>query len=108
MNAPSKPVKVVALAPTLVTVIEAVRAAPGISKRHRDNIVDAIETVARGIGLDPSAIHTEPVPLRQRIDLVQRRAVSLTPARWRAMVQLLDDGLALAGLRKCPHACRRR
>ena len=102
MTAQLEKVYASAIAPSLATVIDAVRSNTGISAGLRRDIVQAIETVAQALGREPDFIAADPAALRQQLDKVGRGDVKLTPRRWRHLLALLDDGLVMAGIGKMP------
>lgn len=90
------------LLPTLGDVRDHVANAAGIPERRREEILSALNSVARAIGQPIGDIVAHPDALRGRLATVTPVRADVSPARWANIRSLLRAALKHAGLDKMP------
>src|SRR5262245_30684519 len=81
---------------TLADLVEAVRSA-SLADRRRQDMVSAVNTVARMIGREPAEIPLDLRALNAKLKHVSPRAFGITTARWHNVRSLFRSALALMG-----------
>jgi hypothetical protein len=87
---------------TIADIIERTKADEALTPRRRDDLCSALRTMARALGLDPSALPADPRILRQKLSQLSPAAAGVSARRWKNLRSLVLAALKRAGIKTMP------